>query len=409
MNLPKKYHGCVMKIRRSHRRCVFCGGSPQHKNNEHVLPRWLIEWTGNPKRLVTCELHGRRSTSLSFNKLRFPACETCNEAFSELERSVASFVRHLPDLNLITEEQALQLLDWIDKVRVGLWLGGIMMTRNPLGTQPRFAINQRMAAVDRVLYLGLCRDAVQALRVGLMTDPLFMSAPSSLLLLANDLSLISYSSSHCAAPALGLPRLISSGTRMMNGQVFMEGDVIAGAGALDPELLPVPRRGFSVLAQAVPDSPAFPLTDGLREDYISQGASTDPSRVALFSPAASPHFLGEEGSEVFAPPIRTQTDSDIAAVDVYEDIRARVANVIPMPEPGADLFLIHTVGMMERSAPGSSMLFRDRIGIFSDRWLDVMWGRCTQEEWESFLREEARRASEKALEERKRYPRLRRS
>jgi hypothetical protein len=33
--------------------CVFCGEKPKSRNSEHVIPQWLIELTGNPKRIAS--------------------------------------------------------------------------------------------------------------------------------------------------------------------------------------------------------------------------------------------------------------------------------------------------------------------------------------------------------------------
>jgi len=32
--------------------CVFCGNKPVNKNDEHVLPEWLIKYTGRAERSV---------------------------------------------------------------------------------------------------------------------------------------------------------------------------------------------------------------------------------------------------------------------------------------------------------------------------------------------------------------------
>ena len=32
--------------------CVFCGKKPIEKTNEHIIPLWLIEYTGDPKRKI---------------------------------------------------------------------------------------------------------------------------------------------------------------------------------------------------------------------------------------------------------------------------------------------------------------------------------------------------------------------
>lgn len=38
------------RMSEQHRSCVFCGMQPDSKTREHVLPRWLIEITGEPNR-----------------------------------------------------------------------------------------------------------------------------------------------------------------------------------------------------------------------------------------------------------------------------------------------------------------------------------------------------------------------
>ena len=32
------------------KRCIFCGKVPETKTKEHVIPQWLINMTGDPKR-----------------------------------------------------------------------------------------------------------------------------------------------------------------------------------------------------------------------------------------------------------------------------------------------------------------------------------------------------------------------
>lgn len=69
--------------------CVFCGHRPQSKTNEHVLPKWLIEMTGDPKREVSFgtywHIKQKRPTVPAFDQFHFPACYVCNTRFSDLE------------------------------------------------------------------------------------------------------------------------------------------------------------------------------------------------------------------------------------------------------------------------------------------------------------------------------------
>ena len=69
--------------------CIFCGEKPESKNKEHVIPKWLIELTGDPKREAffgidaVSEKKGPRV--FSFDSFTFPACEQCNTDFAALE------------------------------------------------------------------------------------------------------------------------------------------------------------------------------------------------------------------------------------------------------------------------------------------------------------------------------------
>ena len=40
----------VTSILQLEKRCIFCGKKPSEKNREHIIPRWLIALTGDPKR-----------------------------------------------------------------------------------------------------------------------------------------------------------------------------------------------------------------------------------------------------------------------------------------------------------------------------------------------------------------------
>jgi hypothetical protein len=40
----------VTSVLQEWKRCIFCGNPPSAKNKEHVVPKWLIELTGDPKR-----------------------------------------------------------------------------------------------------------------------------------------------------------------------------------------------------------------------------------------------------------------------------------------------------------------------------------------------------------------------
>ena len=75
--------------------CVFCGKKPQAKTVEHIIPKWLIELTGDPKRIgffgVKYE-EGFPKRKFSLNQFQFPSCSTCNAFFSDLENNTKKII-----------------------------------------------------------------------------------------------------------------------------------------------------------------------------------------------------------------------------------------------------------------------------------------------------------------------------
>ena len=67
--------------------CVFCGAKPNGKTKEHVVPRWLIELTGNPKREVFLGFEKKpqaKQRRFAFDQFTFPACDACNNKYANL-------------------------------------------------------------------------------------------------------------------------------------------------------------------------------------------------------------------------------------------------------------------------------------------------------------------------------------
>jgi len=111
--------------------CVFCGHRAVEKTKEHVIPSWLIEMTGNPNRQIILgsffsnfikdkEVQNKQ---ISFNSFTFPACKNCNARFSDLEVRAKPIIEKLINNNPISAFDFDILLDWFDKVRIGLWVG----------------------------------------------------------------------------------------------------------------------------------------------------------------------------------------------------------------------------------------------------------------------------------------------
>ena len=173
--------------------CVFCGEKPTSKSREHVIPRWLIALTGEMKRPFHIgPLMGRpQLKSVPFDALTFPACKSCNERFAAIESPARKIVSTLLTCGDLSCHDFHALLDWLDKVRVGLWLGCRYLDNNPFGIDPKFAIEQRIGTRDRTLIVT--RLDQQTRRLGLIGPglPLFQHQPCCFSMLINSVSLLS--------------------------------------------------------------------------------------------------------------------------------------------------------------------------------------------------------------------------
>lgn len=190
--------------------CVFCGQRPESKNREHVIPKWLIELTGNPNRTVYL---GRDWTSpdlkerkFALNSFTFPACEACNSRFSALESRAQSIVGAILAHKRLGAEDWSALLDWLDKVRTGLWLGQIYLNRNYRGIDPVFHIQNRIGAKDRLAVIYALREDGHTGVAWSATDtPLFQSMPSCFTLAINTFLFVSVSSDFLFSERIGFP------------------------------------------------------------------------------------------------------------------------------------------------------------------------------------------------------------
>lgn len=196
---------CSDKEVKMAQKCIFCGGKPQNKNKEHVIPQWLSKYLGRYKDI--CDLTGVTDKKIPFSGLTFPACEKCNSVDSKLEGEAKIIVEKMMAGQSATGAEINILLDWFDKLRVGLWLGQMMLKKNIDEIDPNFYINDRIGAYDRMLIieridgvgngLGLCGNYTE----------MFMWAPSVFQIWFNDVLITSASTAGLVSSKLGFPRL----------------------------------------------------------------------------------------------------------------------------------------------------------------------------------------------------------
>ena len=74
-------------------KCVFCGGTPQNKNKEHVIPQWLSKYLDSYKKI--CDLTHVTDRQIPYCGLTFPACEKCNTRDAQLEAEAKSIIEKM--------------------------------------------------------------------------------------------------------------------------------------------------------------------------------------------------------------------------------------------------------------------------------------------------------------------------
>lgn len=187
--------------------CVFCGKPPENKNKEHVLPQWLLGETGDPTRVVKMGINYRNQKPIEFswNSLTMPSCTTCNDEFSELEGRTKPIIQALLRREGVSVENYIVLMDWMDKVRVGLWLNYHVLQGNPTGLDPNFYIKDRIGRKDRYLAVHAIDTDENGLNAFGVESLVFHSAPICWALKINSILLINISADFVFAERAGFP------------------------------------------------------------------------------------------------------------------------------------------------------------------------------------------------------------
>ena len=186
-------------------KCVFCGGEPQNKNKEHVIPQWLSKYLGRYKSI--CDLSGVTDKKIPFSGLTFPACEKCNSDDSVLEVGAKKVVEKMMAGQSVTGSEINTLLDWFDKLRIGIWLGQLMLSKKTDSVDPNFYINDRIGAQDRMLIIERIEGVGKGLGLCGNNTEMFMYMPSVFQVWFNDVLITSASTAGLVSNKLGFPRI----------------------------------------------------------------------------------------------------------------------------------------------------------------------------------------------------------
>jgi len=203
-----------MEARAPTRFCVFCGERPVRKTREHVVPRWLIALTGDPKRALSVGPLMSRfvleeeivTSEFSWDSLAFPACGQCNQRFSQLEANAQATMSSILAGGELSAGDFDIFLDWFDKVRIGLWLGYHQyLDRNVWGVVPHFHIQTRIGEADRALMIYRATGDTKGLHFAGVRTPAFAHCPSCFTLVVNGVFLQNVSHQFALAKQMGLP------------------------------------------------------------------------------------------------------------------------------------------------------------------------------------------------------------
>lgn len=183
--------------------CIFCGKEPDNKNKEHIIPQWLIKMTGDPKRIASYGKKNGKEIKFPWLNYVFPSCEKCNTDFGKVEEKVKVIFEKLISEKSITHNEFNLFLDWLDKIRVGIWLGQSMLKNKDF--EPNFFINDRVGSKDRLCLVYKLNDSEKGIGYIGTETPAFEYVPSCFTLVINNFVFLNYSKEFLLAKNLGFP------------------------------------------------------------------------------------------------------------------------------------------------------------------------------------------------------------
>ncbi len=285
--------------------CVFCGKQPEDKNNEHVIPRWLIELTGDPKRQIQVGpfiSQNEPFKQFAFDQLRFPACSKCNDAYAELEGQTKVIMKKLLDQAEVSAQEFDILLDWFDKVRVGLWLGHHhLLDKNFWQIAPNFYISDRIGTTDRLLLIYRTNnDMARVNFVGIGT-PAFAHSPTCFTLVVNNFFFTNISTDFVLAKRAGLPYPDSISVRGDN-MLVIQPPLLSGG-----ETLEFPIMGYNydrrctIVAQPIFKKHLSSMPESYNSDYVRANIFSNGKFRPILQRQTQVHFYPAEETRDWLP------------------------------------------------------------------------------------------------------------
>lgn len=171
--------------------CVFCGAQKKPFTKEHIFPQWLSKFAGNEKIPAVINVMGKH-VERRWSTFKLPACERCNNAFSELESRAREAFISISD-GRIMHSHVITLFDWMDKVRVGHWHEVLRLSRESHNFVPKFNIFDRIAKSDRLLRVFWVPTKSKGIGLFGTNNPLYTRSPSVFGIVVKDIFILSVS------------------------------------------------------------------------------------------------------------------------------------------------------------------------------------------------------------------------
>jgi len=167
-----------------------------------------VRLTGDPNRQVKLGYEksaGFPERRFAFDAFKFPSCRACNEIFGQLEERAKGIIEAILQLHGLSSVDLNDLLDWFDKIRVGLWLAHYYLDKNAFGFSRNFEIEARLAAHDRLLGVYRCQESPRGLTFIGTETPSFYMTPSCFALVVNGFHFLNISYPYLFSRRLGFP------------------------------------------------------------------------------------------------------------------------------------------------------------------------------------------------------------
>lgn len=168
---------------------------------------WMLRATGDPNRRIRIEIDPTTGQDVirPASTFHFPACSSCNQSYgTRLEAHAKKAMESLFAGKSLQVSQCYWLLDWLDKVRIGLWLA--FNTLHKEFFQPKYRIDQRLGKKDRIAIISVDPDDdFIGFSFGGIDNNIFRTSQAGMYLRINNVRILSVSFENFISRFAGMP------------------------------------------------------------------------------------------------------------------------------------------------------------------------------------------------------------